>query len=299
MAPTLDRLSGLLQRQRMRATLLHTGPLCGVTHFAGDRGHGYLHVLRRGETTVTHRPRAGAPQVVQLTEPALVFYPRPMEHAFHNAPQEGADFTCATVSFDGGAQHPLARSLPAMMVVPLRLAPSMDMALALLFAEADQVQCGHRLVADKLFEVLMLQLLRWLLNHADAAGVPPGLFQGLAHPRLSKALVALHDAPGEPWSLARLADVAGMSRSAFAASFKAVVGETPADYLTDWRLSLAQTALQEGRPVKTIAPELGYATASALSRVFAQRLGCSPREWLADRPLQTQPEPQRQAPSAA
>lgn len=281
MAPSLDRLSGLLQRQRMRATLLHTGPLCGVTHFAGDLGHGYLHVLRRGETTITHHPHSGAPKVVKLSEPALVFYPRPMEHAFHNAPQEGSDFTCATVAFDGGAQHPLAKALPAMMVVPLNQAPSMDMALTLLFAETDQVQCGHQLLADKLFEVLMLQLLRWLLNHVDETGIQPGLFHGLAHPRLSKALVALHDAPGEPWSLERLAEVAGMSRSAFAVTFKDVMGDTPADYLTDWRLSLAQAALRDGQAVKTIANELGYATASALSRVFAQRLGCSPREWLA------------------
>lgn len=73
---------------------------------------------------------------------------------------------------------------------------------------------------------------------------------------------------------------AGMSRSAFAAAFKAAVGQPPADYLADWRLSLAQTELRRGRQVKQIADELGYASAPALSRLFSQRLGCSPRQWL-------------------
>jgi AraC-like DNA-binding protein len=72
-----------------------------------------------------------------------------------------------------------------------------------------------------------------------------------------------------------------MSRSAFAGRFKRVVGVAPAEYLTDWRMAIAKKQLSQGRAVKLIAPDLGYANASALSRVFAQRAGMSPREWLA------------------
>ena len=72
-----------------------------------------------------------------------------------------------------------------------------------------------------------------------------------------------------------------MSRSAFAHRFKQVVGVPPADCLTDWRMALAQQLLRQGRPVKWMPPELGYANASALSRVFAQRMGLSPRQWRA------------------
>ena len=59
-----------------------------------------------------------------------------------------------------------------------------------------------------------------------------------------------------------------------------MVGETPADYLVHWRLTLAQAHLRGGRSLKSIANELGYANPSALSRVFAQKLGESPRGWL-------------------
>lgn len=64
-----------------------------------------------------------------------------------------------------------------------------------------------------------------------------------------------------------------------AARFKAVVGDTPADYLAHWRLTLAQAHLRAGRSLKSIAHELGYANPSALSRVFAQKLGMSARDW--------------------
>ena len=78
-----------------------------------------------------------------------------------------------------------------------------------------------------------------------------------------------------------LAGCAGMSRTAFAVTFRDVVGQTPADYLSDWRVALAQTRLRAGQPVKAMAEELGYAHPSALSRAFGARVGMSPRQWLA------------------
>lgn len=278
----LDRLSSLLERFSVRAHLFHNGPLCGVTHFDAQPGRAFLHVLRRGEMVIQHRPKTGPPRRVVVSEPSLVFYPRPLAHDFHNAPVEGSDFTCASLEFEGGASHPLARALPAMLLLPLRQVEGLEQSLALLFAETDRVRCGHRLLADRLFEVVLLQMLRWLLDHPVEGGVPVGLLTGLADPRLAQALVALHEEPGKPWSLQGMARTAGMSRSAFAARFKSALGETPADYLANWRLSVAQVELRNGRSVKSLAAELGYATPSALSRVFAHKLGLSPRQWLAD-----------------
>lgn len=277
---SVDRLSSLLERFRVRAHLFHDGPLCGVTHYAAKPGRGFLHVMRRGEMTLTHRPRSGAPRRLHVREPSLLFYPRPLAHDFHNAPAEGSDFTCAAVEFEGGDQHPLARALPPVVVLPLTQVPGLAQTLALLFAETEQVRCGQRVLADRLFEVLLLQLLRWLLDHPHESGMPPGLLNGLSHPQLARSLVALHDAPGDAWTLPRMAAQAGMSRSAFAACFKQHVGTGPADYLAQWRLSIAQTRLRHGEPLKRVAQELGYSSASALSRVFAQKVGAAPRDWL-------------------
>lgn len=279
----LDRLSSLLERFRVRTHLFHAGPLCGVTTFEAQAGRGFLHVLRRGEMVVTHATRAGAPRKIVVKEPSLLLYPRPLTHHFHNPPVEGSDFVCATIDFDGGDAHPLARALPPMILLPLHGVDGLEQALSLLFAETTRVLCGHRLLADRLFEVVLIQLLRWLLDHPQEVDVPIGLLTGLGDPQLARVLVALHERPGEPWSLESMAQTAGMSRSAFAVRFKMLVGTTPADYLAHWRLAIAQAALRNGASVKTLAADLGYANASALSRLFTQKIGMSPREWLEGR----------------
>lgn len=108
--------------------------------------------------------------------------------------------------------------------------------------------------------------------------VETGVLAGLADPRLAKALTALHEAPRRAWSLEDLADAAGMSRTRFAAHFRAVVGKTPMDYLTGWRMTLARQLLAKGKPVKSVAAQVGYDSAAAFSRVFARVTGRPPRE---------------------
>ena len=280
--PSIDRLSALLEQFPVRAHLFHAGPLCGVTHFDAIPGRSFLHVLRRGEMVVTHKRSDKVQQKIAVKEPTLLFYPRPLSHDFHNAPVDGADFTCATLDFQGGDCNPLVRALPALLVLPLSQVEGLEATLQLLFSETERVRCGQHILADRLFEVALLQMLRWLLDHPQSGGVDMGLIAGLADPALARALTALHEKPGNAWSLEAMAQQAGMSRSAFAARFKNTLGQTPADYLADWRLGIAQSRLLQGDSLKLLASILGYANASALSRAFAQRLGLSPRDWLAN-----------------
>lgn len=279
--PPLDRLSAVLDRFRVQAALFHTGLLCGNHVFEAQPGRAFMHVLRRGEMQVRHLPGETEVPHLQLSEPSLLLYPRPLHHVFVQAPQEGSDFTCATLDFDGGARNPFVQSLPAVIHVPLSAIEGLSPALDLLFAEADTLRCGSRLLVSRLFEVVLIQLLRWIIDHPAQVGVASGLIQGLSDPRLAKSLVALHQAPEEGWPLERMAAIAGMSRSAFAATFKTAIGTTPASYLLDWRLTLATSMMRAGRPLKLIAAELGFAGNASLSKAFRQRMQVSPREWLA------------------
>ena len=77
-----------------------------------------------------------------------------------------------------------------------------------------------------------------------------------------------------------MAQAAGMSRSAFAAEFRAALGTTPGAYLLAWRVSLAQSLLRRGLQVRQISDQLGYASPAAFTRAFAQAVGTAPREWL-------------------
>jgi len=277
-----DRLSHLLERFHVRASLFHAGPLCDRTVFVAQPDRAFLHVLRRGTLRIEHGGRKGMPRRVEVREPTLVLYPRAVHHEFVNPPHEGSDFTCATLHFDGGDRHPLVAALPPLVLVPLDAVQGLRPALDLLFDETQRARCGSRVLADRLFEVVLIQLLRWIIDHPREVGVTSGLVMGLSDPRLARAMVALHRAPHEDWPLARMAGEAGMSRSAFAEAFKAVTGATPSAYLTDWRLTLASTRLRAGESQKLVAADLGFATASSLSRAFKQRFGASPRAWLGE-----------------
>ncbi len=119
----------------------------------------------------------------------------------------------ASISFSSSASaehNPLVGALPALVLVPLDQVDGLQSALDLLFAETDRMRCGSRLLGDRLFEVVLIQLLRWLIDHPCAGGVASGLITGLADPRLARLLVALHAAPAEAWPLERMAAQAGM-----------------------------------------------------------------------------------------
>ncbi|MEQ1598684.1 MAG: AraC family transcriptional regulator [Methylotenera sp.] len=280
MMEPVDRLSTLLERFRIRTRMSFSGLMCGKHEFAKEANKAYLHVLRRGSMEIRHPRAKGVPARITLNVPSLIFYPRPFSHQFHNAPHDGSDFTCAEIAFEGGQSHPIVQALPPLVLLRLNEVDGLQESLNLLFAETEHVRCGHRVLADRLFEVVLIQLLRWLLDHPSHAKINNGLLMGLSSPQLAKALTAMHESPGEPWTVEQLAQASGMSRTAFAVKFKQLVGQTPAEYVANWRLTIAQARLREGVPLKILAGELGYSSQSALTRAFTARLGVSPREWL-------------------
>ena len=267
-----DRLAALFAHFAVRAETFQAGPLCGVNSLEPQAGRGQLHLLREGGVEVHH----GAPEPLRIEEPSLLLYPRPLAHRFVTDPSCGAQFLCAHMAFDGGASHPIAAALPDWICLPLASVPSCEPVLALLFAEAEAANCGRQLMLNRLFEVLMI----WVLRELMAQGrMDSGMLAGLAHPRLRGALVALHEAPQRDWPLEELAAAAGMSRTVFANSFRDVVGCTPGAYLQRWRIGLVQKGLRDGRPLKHLAAEVGYGGEAALSRAFRAHSGQSPREW--------------------
>ena len=88
---------------------------------------------------------------------------------------------------------------------------------------------------------------------------------------------ASHEHVGHGWTVAELASEVGMSRSAFALRFKAMVGVAPLEYLRRWRMLRARHALRrDSCPVSTLARTLGYASESAFGNAFKSTFGHSP-----------------------
>ncbi|MCR6663545.1 MAG: AraC family transcriptional regulator [Luteimonas sp.] len=266
-----DRLEALMAHFPVTAQVFNAGPLCGINTLDSDGVHGQLHLVRSGTVEIHY-----GPQSLLVERPSLLLFARPLTHRFVTDAEHGADMVCANLSFEGGADSPIASALPDVVCLPLDGIWGAEPVLSLLFEEAFERRCGRVALVDRLFEVVMIQILRQLMESGEVRG---GMLSGLSHPRLRNALVAMHETPSREWTLDELADAAGMSRSVFATTFRETVGTTPGQYLQAWRIGLAQQALRRGRQLKVIAADVGYGSEAALSRAFKAQTGQSPRAW--------------------
>jgi len=269
----MDRLSTLLSQFGVRANLFYSGKLCGLASYDGAEGSGYIHLLEAGSVTLLGPDRKN----LLLIRPSLIFMPRPSRHQLFAGESEGARLLCASMAFEGGVDNPLSASLPDCLVLPLDELPMLADTLKWMFSEAAGSHCGREAALERLFELLVILLFRHLL---DQHQLHTGIMAGLADPRLSRSLLQIHSAPHLAWSIAALASESNMSRAAYAVHFRATIGQTPADYLLSWRISLAQKRLREGRSITLIAAEVGYESPSALARAFRRKTGYSPRDWI-------------------
>lgn len=268
----MDPLANLLNSFSLHAGVFYTGNICGIHDFERDSQRGHLHLIRLGDVEVRGVNR----RRFAVTEPTLMFLPRPDQHRLVADKGAGADVVCATVQFGGSVINPIADSLPDLVMVPLSQLPGVDALLDLMFDEAFHEQPGRQGVLDRLCEVLMVRLLR----HCMAQGLTRGgSLAGLADARLGPVVAALHESPAREWDLPSMAFLAGMSRARFAVRFRSVTGQTPADYLASWRLLTAQRLMARGVSIKQVAEEVGYGSASALSRAFVRKLGLAPGQW--------------------
>jgi AraC-like DNA-binding protein len=270
----MDPLASLLNSFSLHAGVFYTGNICGIHDFERDTQRGHLHLIRSGDVQV----RGVTRRRFAVTEPTLMFLPRPDQHRLVADEGAGADVVCATVQFGGAGINPITTSLPDLVMVPLSQLPGVDALLDLMFDEAFHEQPGRQGVLDRLCEVLMVRLLR----HCMAQGLTQGgTLAGLADVRLRAVLAALHESPQLEWDLPGMAQRAGMSRARFAVRFREVTGATPGDYLAGWRIQTAQRLLARGEAIKQVAQAVGYGSASALSRAFVRKLGVAPGEWVA------------------
>ncbi|MDP2121355.1 MAG: AraC family transcriptional regulator [Hoeflea sp.] len=141
--------------------------------------------------------------------------------------------------------------------------------------EAASLKPGGETVITRLSDVVVIQAIRSWLETSPAADT--GWLKALRDPQIGKALALMHRRPGEDWSVESLADSVGMSRSAFAARFGGLVGQSPLKYLTGWRMRVARSRLIDtADPLSAISLDLGYQSEAAFCRAFKRVFGVPP-----------------------
>ncbi len=156
------------------------------------------------------------------------------------------------------------------------------------FADTDPIRIAFESLLDELAapqpgtraltEALMKQCLVLLLRRHCASGeCRVSWLTALEDPRLGAAVTAMLDAPQTSFTVERLAEVAGMSRSAFAEHFSHAFDRPPMDFLKEVRLRRAAHMLRTSAlPVKAVAKSVGYDSRSYFSRAFKAFYGVDP-----------------------
>jgi AraC-like DNA-binding protein len=182
-------------------------------------------------------------------------------------------------AFDREGAAWLRGALPSKIHIPASspVAGPLSATLALLRAEPNGGALGQTIIIDRLADILLVQSIR---AHLESAGPDAGSWlSALADPRIGTALRRFHNDVAADWTVADLAEIAGMSRSSFAERFRERVGMTPIDYLTRWRMfRVRRLLIDTNLPFTTIAARNGYNSRTSCSQAFKRMFGQSPND---------------------
>jgi AraC-like DNA-binding protein len=143
-----------------------------------------------------------------------------------------------------------------------------------LIDELASQRTGYRAMAETLLRRCLILLLRRLCDHDRGRVLWLAL---LEDSRLGRAVAAMRDRPEHSFTLPALAEVAGMSRSVFAARFADTLGQSPIGFLKTLRLARAtRLLLATDLPVKSVATRVGYSSRSSFTRAFVACHGVGP-----------------------
>jgi AraC-like DNA-binding protein len=185
---------------------------------------------------------------------------------------------CGAVRFAHPAAQHLVQILPRTIIIDAWSSPQsewLQSTLRLLAAEAQELRPGGETVITRLADILVIQAIRLWMAGDPAAQT--GWLGALQDKQIGRALLLIHRNSAEAWTVAALAAEVGMSRSAFAARFSALVGEPVMHYVTGWRMRVALMWLKEDNaPLGDIALRLGYQSEAAFNHAFKRFMGIPP-----------------------
>ncbi|GAB1822801.1 AraC family transcriptional regulator [Herbidospora sp. RD11066] len=189
------------------------------------------------------------------------------------SPDGSTTVASGTYQVDGEIGDRLLNALPEIVVVRRSDLPSPIMDL--LAEEVSGEGPGQQIVLDRLLDLALIATLRAWFARPEARA--PGWYRAQSDPLIGPALRLIHDAPAHPWTVASMAGKVGASRATFARRFADLVGEPPLTYLTGWRITLAADLLRRSdSTIDSVARQVGYANAFALSVAFKRVRGVSP-----------------------
>ncbi|WP_350561238.1 AraC family transcriptional regulator [Psychrobacter sp. CAL346-MNA-CIBAN-0220] len=205
--------------------------------------------------------------------------------ALNDGSDNGTSNSCLILlecQYDKEMIRPLLSALPSIFPEhqdqPKSRFEVLEVGIKLLALESEYPRMGKTAVINLWASIVMIECLRTYVENLPEA--TDSWLRAMKDPYLAKALAVMHDGPNKNWTIHKLAEVAGMSRSSFAQRFKDIVGIPPLAYLVDYRLRLAARYLRlQQKSISRISERVGYASDSTFSQAFKRVYGVSPKTY--------------------
>jgi AraC-like DNA-binding protein len=186
---------------------------------------------------------------------------------------------CGGIRFDHPGSRHLVDALPPVIHIEAAQSTRADwlrVTLDLMAEETSATHAGGEAVVSRLCDIVVIQAIRAWIETDPAAQT--GWLGALRHPQIGAAIASIHSRPEHDWTVASLAAEATMSRSAFAAHFTELVGESAMRYVARWRMHVAVELLRTtDLSVAAVGARVGYDSEAAFSRAFKRVVGEPPR----------------------
>ena len=265
----MDALSTFFDRFHLKASVFFTDSLCGQARFEARPGLGQIHLVESGEVQLLQTGR----KTILINEPSVIFYTAPISHSFKTKVDQSVNLVCGNIDIGITEGNELFSGLPEVLIVSLREFPELKTLMTLIFSESSKSEQGKSQSINLLLEYFAILLIRHAMNH-DL--VKHGVLAALGNKLLAPLIMKLHQNPENSWTIESMGKEIGMSRTKFANYFKGCLGETPMEYLTNWRLNLAKFLIKDGVSLKLIPDKVGYSNEISFARAYEKKFGLTP-----------------------
>jgi AraC family transcriptional activator of mtrCDE len=272
-------LESLLSQSMLRIKVIAELHRCG-SWFLEEPQYpgGIFHLVGSGQCKAESN---ALDRVMHLEKGDLILFPQGDPHRLsvrdgaHAKDDDHTSFICGEMHFFGNNHHPLNQALPPCFIVRAEEAgETFNQLTSMMVGLVNAGQGGRQILLNKLADALFTLAV---CDYAKRSGSRRGLFAAVGDPRISKLLQAVHEHPGGAWTMQSMASIACMSRSAFAERFTQLMQVPPMQYVTQWRVSVAeQLLLDRNQSVACIAEQLGYSSEAVFRRLFKRVSGTRP-----------------------
>jgi len=190
-----------------------------------------------------------------------------------------ATLVCGFLGCDLRPFNPLIETLPRLM--HLRAEEGQDWVaqyMRQVVAESKHKRLGGEAMLERMSEMMFIDAVRRYIEALPETS--RGWLAGLRDRFVGRALALMHDAPADAWTVDELGRRVGLSRSALHERFAELIGQSPIQYLANWRIQVGAALLRNtSSTVAMVAQEVGYESEATFTKAFKRLTGNSPALW--------------------